>query len=166
MKYSEVQIRRITCFATDQWVCDDAEESDHALEKILRQVESPFELHQMAANFNWDTGHGPMEKIIEHPFCEKGTALMIYFLGKPEWYYRHLQNGRPLIGDQPVTFEFLKKIEEGIEHGRFEDGKIKFDPRRVRNSMDSLGRPGAELVPPFMKCTLEAGEDVEVIRVG
>ncbi|MBD3255845.1 MAG: DUF4274 domain-containing protein [Candidatus Lokiarchaeota archaeon] len=42
-------------------------------------------LHQKARHFNWDDGLDGLYKIIENKKCDKGTALMIFRMGRPEW---------------------------------------------------------------------------------
>ena len=165
MAYSDDQIRRIKYVVKDEWVSGDKETSQRNLERALQEIESPSELHQMAAACSWDTGPGVLEKLIRHPLCDKGTALMIYFLGKPEWYYSHLSQGRRLIGDQPTVFEFLKAIERMVEGEKFRVGQVRFDPRKVRGAFDSLSKEGADRVPAFMKCEIDQGPEIEVLKI-
>jgi hypothetical protein len=163
-KFTAQQIERIREIVLDKWVAANSGESLARLMQLLAQVESSLELHQIAANLSWDTGFNVLEKVITHPLCEKGTALMIYFLGKPHWYYQHLQKGKPLIGDQPQSFAFLQRIEQSVMNQQFCIGVIGFDPTKVRGNFDSSMKEGAELVPSFMKCLIQ-GEDVEILVI-
>jgi len=162
--YTDEQIRRINYLLTDQWVTEDDSQTQQNLDRVLGQIESPLELHQFAGNFNWDCGHTELEKVIRHPLCDKGTALMIYFLGRPEWFYNHLQKGRAMIGEQPLLFAFLKEIEGMVERGEFRSSRIKFNPTELKGKTNSLNREGANLVPAFMKHPID-GEDVKIVNM-
>lgn len=48
-------------------------------------------LFKKAANYNWDEGIYGIEKIIDDKDCDKGTAVMVFWLGCPDFFY----NGKP-----------------------------------------------------------------------
>lgn len=50
----------------------------------LKQLESTQEIHEFATNYNWDYGIEPLKLILQHPLCDRGTALKIYWLGQPD----------------------------------------------------------------------------------
>jgi hypothetical protein len=164
MACTEDQLRRIRYLLYDEWVEADPQTTQANLDRALAQVQTSEELHQFAANFNWDTGADVLEKVVKHPLCDKGTALMIYFLGKPEWYYNHLRRGKSLIGDQPKMLAFLQSIERMVSRGEFTSSNIAFDPTRVRGVLNSLAREGADLVPDYMKQPL-VGEGIELLKL-
>lgn len=163
MKYSEAQIKRLRYLLSDEWVTDDPEQADLEFDATLAQFESPHELHQYAANFNWDGGCSELQKVIRHPLCDKGTALMIYFLGGATFLYLLQQRRKPLIGEQPKLFAFLKEIEIMFERNEFKSRQIKFDPSNARGR-NFLAKDGAEILPLIMKQATE-GEDVEILNL-
>lgn len=158
MNLTESQSKRVKFLLSDQWDC----EAD--FDKILAGIESSEELHQYAGNFNWDGGHLELKKVVEHPYCDKATGLMIYFLGRPEWLYKHVSEGKSLIGEQPLRFAFLKEIELMIARNKFKSSRFQFSPADVngRGNINSLNRAGIELVPDFMKVPI-AGEPLRVM---
>jgi len=60
-----------------------------ALEKVpddlkqIRELESAEELHQFVLYYNWDDGIDALKKVNSHPKCDRGTALLIYWLSGP-----------------------------------------------------------------------------------
>ncbi|MGX2954874.1 DUF4274 domain-containing protein [Shewanella sp. JL219SE-S6] len=40
------------------------------------------ELHYVAANLNWDNGLESPAAILNHPLCDAGTALLLYWYGQ------------------------------------------------------------------------------------
>jgi hypothetical protein len=163
MRYSNEQLDRLKYLVNDRWVTDDDEKSKREFDRVLAQVESPYELHQYAANFNWDGGFAELEKVIKHPLCDKGTALMIYFAGGAVTLYNRQHQNKELIGEQPLLLAFLKEIETKVKRNEFKSDCIKFDPTNTRGR-NFLSKPGAELIPPHMKQPTE-GEAIELLNL-
>jgi exonuclease VII small subunit len=49
--------------------------------EYAEDLSSPEELHAFMLNWNWDYGIAEPEMVLDHPSCDKGTALLMYFLG-------------------------------------------------------------------------------------
>jgi len=162
MNYSKEQLRRLHYLLSDQWVSDDIEQTEREFQRVLAQIDSPYELHQFAGNFNWDGGFAEMQDVLRHPLCDKGTGLMIYYVGGAPFLYSKLNASKPLILDQSLRFEFLKEIERMFERGEFRHSWIKFDPTNARGR-NFLQKKGAEFIPPYMKQPTE-GEEVEILN--
>ena len=132
------QVKRVEYLATDEWVVDTGADDDEArsLENFyatLRQMSS-IELHHFACNFNWDCGTDELAAIIEHPECDAGTAMMIFWLGQPLHYYRRHRDGK-LAKHEHSTFEFLRSIETRLMSNDFANSAIACDP------FDIMGQP-------------------------
>jgi hypothetical protein len=77
-----------------------------------------------AHRHNWDEGTGPLKKILANPDCGLGTALLIYWRGRPE-YYRQWA-----VADVPRSdraFEIVQLAEKGILSGKYQP-LIRVDP--------------------------------------
>jgi hypothetical protein len=158
------QIARVEYLATDQWVVDDdsPDSASRSWQNFQRAIGlmSSLELHHFACNFNWDCGVDELEAVIDHPACDAGTALMIYWLGQPATHYR--MAARRKSPDQPDDVEkLLRKIEAKIVNNGFRSNAIACDPTNI------MGRPmtrgsdrDREVVPAQM---FDAIRGVEIV---
>jgi hypothetical protein len=126
------QIRRVIAFLEDEWVDeDDASATERALAASLSAMDSPLELHFCALGFDWDTGVDALTRIIEHPLCDRGTALAIFWYGAPDFHY-----GKPrakLRDYERVVRDLLELIERRTAERSFATEEIRFDPTRARD---------------------------------
>src|SRR5690349_14309970 len=65
------------------------EENERSWKKLFRQITSPEELHQLAWNYNWDDGIEIPFWVIRQSFCDRGTALLLYWRASPRWFYQY-----------------------------------------------------------------------------
>lgn len=167
MNYSKEQINRLKYLLMDEWVIDDPDHSMSNLNVALSKIESSEELHQFAGNFNSDGGVDVLRKVINHRLCDKGTALMIYFLLRPGYYYRQLEKNKTLMPDQQDAFNLLKEIEEKCQKDCFSASEINFDPHDSRGQdllKEDSANPGSRLIPELMKSPT-LGKKVELIEI-
>ena len=167
MNYSEKQLERLKYLLLDHWVSEDPIASEKNLDQALSAIENSSELHQFAGNFNADGGIDVLRKIINHPLCDKGTALMIYCMGRPGYYYRQLEKRKSLRPSQQEVFELLQEIEEKYQANEFTFSSIKFDPHDAVGQdllKESSANPGNRLVPEIMS-NPTPGEFVEIIEI-
>lgn len=167
MNYSKKQINRLNYLLMDEWVVDDPDESEKNLISALSEIESSEELHQFAGNFNSDGGVDVLRKVINHRLCDKGTALMIYHLLRPGYYYRQLDKGKPFMPDQQDAFDLITEIEERCKKNAFSQSAINFDPHNSRGRdllKEDSANPGNRLVPEMMK-NPTPGKEVEFIEI-
>lgn len=85
------------------------------------------ELFLKASWHNWDSGIGALKKILKDPNCDLGTALLIYWRGRPEWYCQYAKVSDAASYERPM-FRFLRALEERIVAGDFST-HIRFDPK-------------------------------------
>jgi hypothetical protein len=103
---------------------------DREIEQFCQNNSDSEELHAFASNWNWDFGRWPLEAILENPACEAATALLIYWLGRPE-FFRQYANRQEVEADDTgdvEAFDFLSDIEARYIAGEFRVGSIPFDP--------------------------------------
>ena len=148
------QIARIEYLATDKWVVDDnsadsASRSWQNFQRVLDQMSS-VELHHFASNFNWDCGVEELEAVIDHPSCDAGTALMIYWLRQPATRYRMAARRKTLDESNDVV-KLLRNIETKIENNAFRSNMIACDPTNIMGQPMTRGSDrDREVVPARM----------------
>ena len=134
------QIERIEYLATDAWVVDSGSPDDDTVSnanftRVLNAMSS-IELHHFACNFNWDCGTDELAAVVDHPDCDAGTALMIFWLGQPAHYFRAHKRNKLTESETPV-FAWLDSIARRLVSGDFSCCNIACDP------FDIMGQPFA-----------------------
>ena len=136
MALKKPQLERLHYLVRGHWANDwlDEKETKSAAtrkyKKSLAEIESPEELHQLAWNHNWDDGIQFLEWMVEHPQCDKGTALLIFWLGEPAFHFRFSKRNEVSDWAFP-TWKFLKKLSERYLEESFAHQKIKTDPSNI-----------------------------------
>lgn len=98
------------------------------LRRELKPVTDPVFLHYLAwvsgeTLISHDVGFEWPKSILLHPYCDAGTALMIYWFGNPEYAY----SVEPDDWQRPNRRD-LKRIETAYLDETFQSQKISFDP--------------------------------------
>jgi Domain of unknown function (DUF4274) len=100
-----------------------------------KKLASAEELHAFAQCFNWDFGSSEMRWVVNHPKCDLGTAIMIYWNASPLFYFKKYSNRSDLAKGKPdymsevdhfQNYDLIKLIEEKINKGEFRSQKIRF----------------------------------------
>jgi hypothetical protein len=131
----------------DEW------ESEDELWQFFETVTDSEELHLYADGFNWDTGVEEMRRVIEHPLCDRGTALLIYWRGAPGWYARYTDRSETRNPDQADHYDLLREIEQKIIGGHFHTLRFPYDPKsdRGHDMTTQYGSAGQKRpIPPEM----------------
>jgi hypothetical protein len=130
MALTEEQRKRVEALINDEYFDEDDDEETMlaAFAKLMDAITDPEELHLYAEDFNWDCGCSDMAKVIDHPLCDLGTALLIYWRGAPRWYLQY--NDRSEVKEyERNTFDLLQEIERKVIAGDFQTRSQPFDPR-------------------------------------
>lgn len=104
--------------------------SDDELWAVLQRVDSPMQLHYLPEILNWDSGWTTeiMGWILDHPLCDAGTALSIYWLNEPEFWKKSESEGNiPPWGAEGYALH--RNCESLYLSGKFSRGAIRFNPR-------------------------------------
>lgn len=88
----------------------------------------PARRHAMAKKHNWDSGVDLLRKLIRDPATDRGTALLVYWHGRPEWYLQYSDRSE-VPGYEREVFDLLQEIEEKYTSGFYRNARIYFDPR-------------------------------------
>jgi hypothetical protein len=136
--------------------------SEDELWDLLRRVDSPLQLHYLPEILNWDSGwtYDIVGWILEHPLCDAGTILLIYWMNDPRFYKKHERAGTiPKWAER--GYELHKKCEALYLGGRISSGTIRYNPRDGRDLPVRPERDSADdlLIPPELK-TASTGEEV------
>src|SRR6185369_13096232 len=71
------------------------------------------------------SGYKQLYKIIKDENCDKGTALFIYWMSRPEWYQKY-SSFSEVQSHEKDAFLFLQFIEESYDKIKLEE--IIYDP--------------------------------------
>ena len=146
MPLTDRQIERITRLIEDQW------ESEDEFASFFDSISDPEELHLFADGWNWDAGVEELDRVIEHPLCDRGTALLIYWRAKPGYYLKYPDRAAVPHLDLAV-YDLLRKIEALTVEKKFAGYQFPFDPRNDRG-IDWTPKPHhlkhGRMIPSYM----------------
>jgi hypothetical protein len=109
------------------------------------------ELHGFAQSYNWDGGTDAMVEIIRHPLCDRGTALMIYWLAQPEDVKEMPGKSPELVRD---AYDLIVEIEKRIQSNGFARqtiGYVPLDDSNVTDGTDDVLTPASSVIPEVMR---------------
>jgi len=95
-------------------------------------------LHLIASNYNWDGGYQQLWDIIKNRHCDKGTALLIYWLSTPG-YYCQFESRNQVPNFQLESYDFVTYLERSLLNGDFAVSKILFNPQWDRTTISKKG---------------------------
>jgi hypothetical protein len=110
--------------------------------KAEKALIETWKLHSAAREHNWDDGVAKLRKIVTDPRCSLGTALRVYWLGKPGWHLYGVVETNEY--DQPVI-RLLQLIEKRVGDGGYKVDIVPFNPR------DDRGTDWTSLYPELAK---------------
>ncbi|HAB52522.1 MAG TPA: hypothetical protein DCE80_10205 [Ignavibacteriales bacterium] len=93
---------------------------------LFDSIQNREELHFIAEIFNWDYDIELLKRIINNPICDKGTALLIYWLSCPGFYTQF--DSIDEVDINPEVFELIKEIENNFNSDFYKCEQIAFDP--------------------------------------
>ena len=76
-------------------------------------------MFKKAYRHNWDNGLKTLFEIIRDKDCDKGTALMIFWHGSPNYFYNKVSFEELESYNKP-NYELLKEIEQKVQDSAFE----------------------------------------------
>jgi hypothetical protein len=138
--------------------------SDKELWDLLACIDSPVQLHYLPEILNWDSGWTEqiVDWILEHPLCDAGTVLLIYWMNDPRFYKKHERSGTiPKWAER--GYELHKKCEALYLSGRSSGGAIRYNPRDGRDLPVRPEQDSADdlLIPPQLRAASTGAEVVD-----
>ena len=97
-----------------------------------------WELHDFAASYNGGDVERRLLEVVQHPHCDKGTALMIYWTNAPHYYLRYASRDEVQPYEQD-GWDLLHAIEERIRAEAFAHRDIWFDPHNDKQTRSIRG---------------------------
>jgi hypothetical protein len=95
--------------------------------EFFASVTDPEELHLFASLYNWDGGLDDLHRIVRHPLCDLGTALLVYWRGQPGFYLQYPD--RTVVPDHAhEVYDLLREIEQRVAAGEYRTARQPFDP--------------------------------------
>ncbi len=100
---------------------------------LVKQAEDSKELHLFAANWNWDDIRTAdvLRSIIHNPLCDRGTALMIYWL--TDGMFCQYANECDVPDWEREVYLLAMEIEHLMRTGGFQHQNIRFDPKNKQH---------------------------------
>lgn len=98
---------------------EEVDRNKKKIKQLIAQLTNPEEIHYLATQYNWDNGDELIYEIVNHPHCDKGTALMLYYLAEPLLYYAKYKDIEDVIKNKENnweinSFKLIKYIEDKI----------------------------------------------------
>jgi len=133
MALTPEQAERVRYLAEDEWGGESEDEAAQwaDFDRVLAQM-SAEELHAFVNVMNWDGGGADrLSRVLAHPLCDRGTALMIYWLARPRFYIKY--GTRERVRDElwPSAlddYDLLCDIERRFAANDFATADIPFNP--------------------------------------
>lgn len=92
------------------------------------QTLSSAEQYFLATEYNWDDGTVVLNWIIDSQICDKGTAIMIFWMADPDYYFDYTEE---IIDDWAKdVWKLLQKIIKKIYNGEFTKSTYGFNPTK------------------------------------
>jgi hypothetical protein len=127
------QTERVRYLVEDRWGGDTPSKSWEDFERVLARM-SAEELHEFAEKMNWDGGGADrLMRVLAHPRCDRGTALMISWRTNPVYHaskYGDRDGVKSKMPSALAEWDMMRYIEQRLAApGSFAAARIPFDPR-------------------------------------
>ncbi|MBR0685800.1 DUF4274 domain-containing protein [Bradyrhizobium manausense] len=93
----------------------------------LMAASDPDVWHIVATSWNWDYSHAPLLWIIRQEKCDIATALEIFFLADPTYYFRWAKDRSSVPPRNLEMFDFLAELRQRLARGFYQRSEIAFD---------------------------------------
>ena len=133
MPLTAEQLERVRYLADDVWADESKTEDESWVDFDCTLAEmSAEELHAFVEQMNWDGGGANrLKRVLAHPLCDRGTALMAYWRGQPTFFLPYQTRERvrdELEPDALEEFDLLRDIERRFANEDFASAICAFDP--------------------------------------
>jgi Domain of unknown function (DUF4274) len=105
--------------------------------EYAEDLSSPEEFHALMLSWNWDYGIVEPEMILDHPDCDKGTAILMYFLGGAG-YHRQFSSREEVPDVNIESYDFIMKARAALEADNFASVRMTFDPTEYLDDYDDV----------------------------
>ena len=128
-------------------------DTDDEFFEALEKLKTSEELHYLIQVVNWDDYRTAkvIDWVLEHPNCDAGTALQIYWMNQPVDIKESVLQGE-IPSWQKDSYELNNKIEQLYLSGRFARREIAFDPADENYPQDS---PATQAIPKELMTAIQ-----------
>ena len=120
--------RLVRANAPEEQFDAEAEEVERARQRFVAEATDPDELHHFVERWNWDGGAEVMRAVAQNPACDRGTALMIYWLTGPHFFLSYGSHEEVPEGSRE-GYDLVSELEPRLVAGDFATARIAYDPR-------------------------------------
>ncbi len=110
---------------------------------ILSSFNSAVDLCAYAEVYNWDDGFEIPRAIANHPSCDHGTALLLFWLADPIPY---LSNEIERDDYNRDWFDFCELMSHRLKKGHYSNAEIRYDPELTKVQKYKLMKLGVDPV--------------------
>ena len=139
--------------AEEEFLCriESFEAENEEIQARLAESRNSAFLQQIAEIYNWDDGFEVPKAIAEHPSCDRGTALTLFWLAEGISLY----DGRfeEEAEEEREWADFCRLLGQRLVDGHYPLGVASFDPELSRVEAFKLRKAG---VPVELFATIEA----------
>ena len=117
------------------------------MQKISSKTQALF---KKAYHHNWDNGTRGLQAMLADPNCDRATALMIFWMGSPAYYYNH-PDPQAMQPYEVQQFDFLKAVAADLLAGKYPVGiSYAVDPALLPAALGQIPAALAEPVQGAM----------------
>lgn len=121
----------------------------------FEKIETSAQLHYLADIYNWDDGAEVLDWIVSSSFCDKGTALLIFWRAEPD-YYTKFENESEADTDKEI-YLLLQEIIANWQSGFYTKEQFRFDPTEEGYDVDYRYPNEKWKIPNEMKRATKGG---------
>jgi hypothetical protein len=118
-------------------------------EREFAALSSPEELFLLASGSHPAQSPAEWQRLLDHPLCDQGTALLVFWRNSPVYYY----GDEPAGGWDRERFELVRTIAGRCATGGYPTAVVRFDPAAFKGHSFLSGYTATELarVPAHMR---------------
>lgn len=94
---------------------------------LFDTITSSAELHYLADIYNWDDGPEVLGWIIDSPYCDRGTAALLFWRAEPDFYTDYTDESEISFDDGILPL--LQRLMQHWEAGFYTRAQIAYDRR-------------------------------------
>ncbi|MCE9647411.1 MAG: DUF4274 domain-containing protein [Chloroflexi bacterium] len=97
------------------------------IEILNKAIKTSRQLHEYMSKYNWDFGTEIPYWAIRNPLCDRGTALMIYWMAGAGYFCRY-KSRDDIPSYKTERYDLILEIEGNYLSNFYTKNDIKFDP--------------------------------------
>jgi hypothetical protein len=148
MALSSEQRKRVAWLKDGHLDDEDEVTFDARWDRQFAAISSPEELFLHASECHPAQSAAEWRRLLDHPLCDRGTALLIFWRNSPVYEY----GDEPAGGWDLERYELVREIAERCAAGVYPFAVVRFDPAAFKGFSFLAGHTPAELdrVPAHM----------------